>query len=65
MNQGAPQNPKETRVHFQMLRLYIESISNFSGNDYSTFEVFLELCKSLVRTYRTNLNPNDPLSSLF
>nr|CAH7723682.1 unnamed protein product [Callosobruchus chinensis] len=52
----------ETSVNYQLLRLYIDTIPHFNG-DNSTLEIFLEHCDHLIGTYTNANNQNDPLNS--
>lgn len=45
MNPGTDQ-VGERPINFQLFKLYIESINNFSGSDDFTIEILLEHCES-------------------
>lgn len=58
-NNQAPTQP----VNFQLLKLYIDTIPQFSGNENNTLEIFIEHCESLVHTYTNRDNVRDPLNT--
>ncbi|CAH1977945.1 unnamed protein product [Acanthoscelides obtectus] len=51
----------ESQVNYQLLRLYIDTIPNFNG-DNSTLAIFLEHCDHLINTYTNLNNSSDPLN---
>lgn len=55
------QNVQERPINYQLLKLYIDTIPNFSGES-STIEIFFEHCESLLTTYANIRNPADPLN---
>lgn len=54
--------PQETPINYQLLRLYIEHIPNFSGDSH-ILGIFIESCDTLIRTYTNRSNPNDPVNT--
>lgn len=63
LSNNVPNASTSQGVNYQLLRLYIDSIPQFSGNDYNTLEIFIEHCESLLQTYINRTNPQDPLNS--
>lgn len=60
---AAPVAQNPPNVNYQLMRLYIESIPNFNGNDDHTLEIFIEHCNSLIETYQNRNNAHDPLNT--
>lgn len=52
----------DTPVNYQLMKLYIDTIPNFSG-DSGTLEIFLEHCDCLINQYKNIQNLNDPINS--
>lgn len=50
-------------INYQLLKLYIDSIPEFSGNENNILEVFIDHCDSLIRIYENRTNVNDPINS--